>query len=322
MIPPLAIISLISLILSLAVVSAETIYKPVVLWHGMGDDCCNPQSMGRVTELIQKVLPGVFVHSVQVGESRQDDHEAGFFGQVNQQIEQVCEQLAGIPELADGFNAIGFSQGGLFLRAYVERCNRPPVHRLITFGSPHGGIADIPNCMNPVDLTCRLMRSAVRFGVYTDYVQHRVVQAQYYKDPRNLQGYLDHNVFLPDINNELGVKNETYRDNLSQLEYFIMVRFADDSMVKPSETAWFWTYDENEDLVPLEKQDMFRQDWLGLQRLGARLRFLVSPGQHMEISDDFLETEIIHPYLASPETSVEHESIPAAISAPRFINQP
>lgn len=44
--------------------------------------------------------------------------------------------------------------------------------------------------MNPVDLTCRLMRSAVRFGVYTGYVQHRVVQAQYYKDPRNLQGLL------------------------------------------------------------------------------------------------------------------------------------
>lgn len=58
----------------------------VVLWHGMGDDCCNPQSMGRVTELIQKVLPGVFVHSVQVGETRQDDHEAGFFGQVNDQV--------------------------------------------------------------------------------------------------------------------------------------------------------------------------------------------------------------------------------------------
>lgn len=53
----------------------------------------------------------------------------------------------------------------------------------------------------------------------------------------NFIGYLDHNVFLPDINNELGVKNETYRDNLSQLDYFIMVRFADDSMVKPSETA-------------------------------------------------------------------------------------
>ncbi|CDH55453.1 palmitoyl-protein thioesterase 1 [Lichtheimia corymbifera JMRC:FSU:9682] len=298
MILPLALFSLIPLILPLAVVSAEPVYKPVVLWHGMGDDCCNPQSMGRVTELIQKVLPGVFVHSVQVGETRQDDHEAGFFGQVNDQVEQVCEQLAGIPELADGFNAIGFSQGGLFLRAYVQRCNRPAVHRLITFGSPHG---------------------AVRFGVYTGYVQHRVVQAQYYKDPRNLQGYLDHNVFLPDINNELGVKNETYRDNLSQLEYFIMVRFADDSMVKPSETAWFWTYDENEDLVPLDKQDMFREDWLGLQRLGARLRFLVSPGQHMEISDDFLETEIIHPYLASPETSAA--SIPA-ISTPRFISQP
>lgn len=26
------------------------------------------------------------------------------------QVDLVCEQLAGIPELADGFNAIGFSQ--------------------------------------------------------------------------------------------------------------------------------------------------------------------------------------------------------------------
>lgn len=24
-------------------------------------------------------------------------------------------------------------------RGYVERCNQPAVHRLITFGSPHGG---------------------------------------------------------------------------------------------------------------------------------------------------------------------------------------
>lgn len=55
----------------------------------MGDDCCNLQSMGRVTELIQKTLPGVFVYSVQVGETRQDDHEAGFFGQVHQ---QVCDK--------------------------------------------------------------------------------------------------------------------------------------------------------------------------------------------------------------------------------------
>jgi palmitoyl-protein thioesterase len=54
-------------------------------------------------------------------------------------VDLVCEQLAKVPELSNGFNAIGFSQGGLFMRAYVERCNQPKVRHLITFGSPHGG---------------------------------------------------------------------------------------------------------------------------------------------------------------------------------------
>ena len=37
-----------------------------------------------------------------------------------------------VPELRNGFNAIGFSQGGLFLRAYVENCNNPRVMNLVT----------------------------------------------------------------------------------------------------------------------------------------------------------------------------------------------
>ena len=26
---------------------------PVVIWHGMGDSCCNPVSMGRIKEVIE-----------------------------------------------------------------------------------------------------------------------------------------------------------------------------------------------------------------------------------------------------------------------------
>ncbi|KAG2221978.1 hypothetical protein INT45_010502, partial [Circinella minor] len=281
----------------------------VVLWHGMGDSCCNPESMGRVKDLIQKSLPGTFVYSIQLGKTIEEDHEAGFFGVVNDQIDFVCDQLAGIPELTEGFNAIGFSQvtiitivpGGLFFRGYVERCNRPAVHKLITFGSPHGALCqDIPNCMSPSDLTCRLMRSMVRHGAYSSYVQHRVIQAQYFKNPKNLQGYLEHNIFLPEINNELeDTKNETYRENLSSLNAFVMIRFADDAMVKPGETAWFWTYTEDNELVPLENQSLYKEDWLGLRELGGRLKFLVSPGQHMQITDEFFETQIIWPYLAA-----------------------
>lgn len=40
---------------------------PVVLWHGMGDSCCNPLSMGSIVNLIQKTLPGTYVHSLRIG---------------------------------------------------------------------------------------------------------------------------------------------------------------------------------------------------------------------------------------------------------------
>lgn len=75
---------------------------------------------------------------------------------------------------------MGFSQGGQFLRAYVQRCNDPPVHNLITVGSQHNGVADIPGCSEP-SVSCKLMRTIAQGGVYNGYVQGRIVQAQYYK---------------------------------------------------------------------------------------------------------------------------------------------
>jgi palmitoyl-protein thioesterase len=46
------------------------------------------------------------------------DIENGFFLNANKQVEEVCKQLADDPELKDGYNALGFSQGGQFL--YVD----------------------------------------------------------------------------------------------------------------------------------------------------------------------------------------------------------
>lgn len=43
------------------------------------------------------------------------------YGNVNEQLEFVHEQLAGIAELQDGFDALGFSQG---TRAALLRCFR------------------------------------------------------------------------------------------------------------------------------------------------------------------------------------------------------
>lgn len=40
---------------------------PIVMWHGMGDSCCNPRTMGYFSELIKSTLENVYIHSIQIG---------------------------------------------------------------------------------------------------------------------------------------------------------------------------------------------------------------------------------------------------------------
>ena len=103
--------------------------------------------MARLVERIKEALPGVFIHSIMIGRSPEDDRKRSLIDNMNRQIEEVCDQLSRVPELADGFHAIGLSQGGQFLRAYVERCNRPRVKKLITLGSQHQGVMALPGCV-------------------------------------------------------------------------------------------------------------------------------------------------------------------------------
>lgn len=67
--------------------------------------------------------------------------------------------------------------GGQFLRAYVERYNNPPVHNLITFGSQHMGVSDIPPC-RPGDFLCAIARRAVKGSVYSHWAQTNLVQVR------------------------------------------------------------------------------------------------------------------------------------------------
>lgn len=103
-------------------------------------------SMLRLISKIKSKLPDVFIHSIKIGETPEEDRKRSLLDNMNRQIKEVCDQLAGIPELSQGFNAIGISQGGQFMRAYVERCNSPRVKKLITLGSQHQGVMSLPGC--------------------------------------------------------------------------------------------------------------------------------------------------------------------------------
>jgi palmitoyl-protein thioesterase len=167
------------------------------------------------------------------------------------------QQINETPELAGGFNAIGFSQGGQFLRAYVssppspsasflialigqvQRFNDPPVNNLITLGGQHQGVFGFPRCPGENSTLCEITRKLLNLGVYESFVQDHLVQAEYWQDPFNEDKYIEKSVFLADINNQTPNKNATYKANLLTLNLFVMVQFTEDTMVQPKESEWF-----------------------------------------------------------------------------------
>ncbi|KAF9268794.1 palmitoyl-protein thioesterase [Marasmius fiardii PR-910] len=296
--------------------------RPLVIWHGMGDSYASPGLL-EFFNMIRRIHPGIFIHSIYIEKELDKDRQATFYGNVDNQIELVSKQLAEVPELAGGFDAIGFSQGGQFLRAYVERSNTPPIRNLITFGSQHMGVSDVAKC-GRFDIMCQVARRAVKAGVYSEWAQQNLVQAQYYRDPANLPQYLATNKFLTSINNEIpGTHNKTYAANLASLDNLVLVLFTEDTTVIPKESAWFGSeviedefhvyreeeidYDEenfngqerlgkalkkseklvDRTILPMKMQPLYREDWIGLKKLDEKngVVFDVCEGAHMQIGE-------------------------------------
>ncbi|KAF5386174.1 hypothetical protein D9615_002384 [Tricholomella constricta] len=276
--------------------------RPLVLWHGLGDSHSSP-GMLEFASLIKDIYPGIFVHSIYIEEDLNKDRQAGFYGNVDSQIELVAGQLSAIPELKDGFDAIGLSQGGQFLRAYVERYNSPPIYNLITFGSQHMGISDIPAC-RPYDFLCQVARRATKGAVYSHWAQENLVQAQYFRDPTSMDVYLEANHFLTSINNEIPEsRNQSYAQNLASLNKLVLVLFTEDKTVVPKESAWFGSEAEpsishfidqhevptfhDKVLIPMPLQPLYREDWIGLRKLDERggVVFAACVGEHMQMGD-------------------------------------
>ncbi|KAG4100072.1 alpha/beta-hydrolase [Neocallimastix lanati (nom. inval.)] len=279
-------------------------YRPVVIWHGMGDSCCNPQSIGGFVDTLQELLPDTLIYSLNVSDSESEivERKNSYFGNVNNHVDYVCSRLHEddlYPQLKDGFNALGFSQGGQFLRAYVERCNDPPVYNLITYGAQHNGVSTIPGCVNDDSNFCARMKFLVSTNVYGSFVQNNIVQAQYFKSIENYDEYLEKSIFLADINNEREIKNPNYKENMLSLNKFVMIKFEDDDMVIPPTSSWFGWIDEFDELIPFNKTDTYKEDWLGLQTMEKQnqLDFINAPGNHMQVDLDFFIENVFHPYL-------------------------
>merc|ERR1712168_1784919 len=149
--------------------------------------------------------------------------ENGFFMNVNDQVEEVCAKLKNDSALKNGYHAMGFSQGGQFLRAVAQRCPEPPMLNLISVGGQHQGVYGFPHCPGSNISLCDMVRRLLNKGAYIDFVQDHVVQAEYWHDPLQEDLYKDKSIFLADINLEKSLK-VAYKKNLLQLKTFVLVK--------------------------------------------------------------------------------------------------
>jgi palmitoyl-protein thioesterase len=273
---------------------------PVVIWHGLGDSA-DADGIKDVMSLIDEIHPGTYTQAISLGKSAGSaDRSASFFGNVTEQVEHVCQELAkdNILRTAPAIDAVGFSQGGQFLRGYIERCGHwaPPVRSLITFGSQHNGIVEFQSCKT-TDWICHSANALLQSStVWSSFIQSRLVPAQYYRPGGDMGNYLEYSNFLADINNERKVKNATYKENLAKLANFVMVIFKDDQTVIPRESGWFAEVNRTETdgekrVTRLQDRQIYEEDWIGLKQLDKKggLVFEEVAGEHMQLKDKDLK---------------------------------
>lgn len=274
---------------------------PIVLWHGMGDTCCNPMSLGKVKSILEENIRGVYVTSLKFGSSFATDFKSGYFAQVDSLVEDACKLISSNQNTRNGYHAVGFSQGGQFLRAVAQRCPSPPMINLVTLGAQHQGVYGLPRCPGEETSYCDLARKLLNYGAYTDFVQRNLVQAQYWHDPLAENLYREKSLFLADINNERLPRNNSYKSNLVNLNRLVMVKFNQDSMVDPPESEIFGFFQpgQSNKIVPMNETRLYTEDWIGLRTLdeAGKMKIYEIDGDHLQFDMKWFINEIILKYL-------------------------
>jgi len=259
-------------------------WRPVVVMHGI---MAGSDSMDTLMGWLQQDFPGIYVKNVEIGNGKDDS----LFTGMNTQVEIFAKAVQSDPNLQQGFNLLGYSQGGLITRAYVERYNNPPVYNLISWLGPQDGVYGCPdfNVICP-DADCPWFNSLfddLLKGAPSVFLQDHVSIASYWKHPFHFDEYLKTNTFLADINNEKSQKNQKYKDNILSLNSYMLMHSTTDTVVIPSVSPWFYFFAENSTstLIPIYQSKQYLEDWIGLRtlHLSNRLIFTATdcPHQHM-----------------------------------------
>ena len=269
--------------------------RPVVLVHGILDSAKNMELAGNWVR--QALGLGAYVRCVEVGNGEIDSITRS----MEWQLRQLAAVLQADERLREGFNMIGYSQGSLLARAFVQRFGRPRVHTLISWAGPQAGQYGCPdwevNWPDAAAGTVKTLTQITSSMWYTPAIQEVVSFSNYWRDPHRLELYRARSTFLADVNNEgRGPPNRTYADRMRALEAFVLVASTADTIIIPRESSWFAFYAPNStsEVLPLRQSELYTKDLIGLRTLDrtGRLHFASCHCRHREVPTDLCRLQV------------------------------
>lgn len=264
-----------------------TCHQSILLWHGMGDSCDG--SMSMILDVIETHVVDARVHCVGRGVL------GSFFGKVTNQVDAVCADIRKRGDF-DGYIGIGFSQGGLFMRALAQKCD-VPMKKLISIGGPQMGVVSLPSCVVPTSsIYCKAMDYIIDHIGFFQLFQNSIVQAQYLYSPVEP---MTSSQFLADINGHVDGERQCreYSRRIVQLQRLVLFQFTNDTMVEPPESSHFGFFN-GYSIISLQQQQHVSK-CLGLDTLMAsnRLELRFIQGQHMQFTLDWFKKHVVEPYV-------------------------
>lgn len=261
--------------------------------HGLGGSVSD---LNQLKEVIQdSIVPPPYVKMLKIGDSVLGDRFNTVFMGFKKQIDFICEMIKADDNLKDGYNAIGFSQGGLIIRGMVQTCvDGPPVIQLITLCSPHQGVYGVAG---DGVWRNRIFRLAQKLTQY-EWVNNRILQAGYWHDidPEIYERYS----YLAVINNEHEV-NYAYRDRIVKLKNFVIVHYSADSVLIPKETQSFGFFKPGSltEILKMKDTDLYKADKIGLKELESKGKLIIIEvnGDHCQSTIGWFRENIIEKYL-------------------------
>jgi len=276
---------------TLAAVEASGNGLPTVVGHGMGDSCFN-RGMKSITQGIA-AKTGTYAVCIPTGGNVLSDTINGFLKTMDNSIDYWAEKIRADPQLANGFNCIGFSQGNSQCRGYIQKYNDPPVSNFISVHGTVMGVQAFPQCFTQekkLGLLCRTFAEVLGDLAYNPLVQNVLYQANYYREQHKVGGkaYLKNSAIAQWNNENPDNVNQTYKDNFVKVRY-AMVKAAKDSMVYPNQGEQ-WGDIEDGVITEYTGTAMYEQDLFGLKTVDQAGNIFLeeTSGDHLQFTNDEL----------------------------------